>query len=56
MFTTGLEKFKKVNENTITTVDEVLLQSIKMIVQYIVVFLLERKLVDNKEQARLEMK
>ena len=50
MFTTGLKEFKEVNKKSNSAVDEK-----KTIVQYLVAILLESKLVDNKEQARLEM-
>ena len=53
--TTVLEEFKEVKENTNSAVDEALIKNEKAIVQYIIAILLESKLVDNKEQARLEM-
>ena len=55
MFTTGLKEFKKVNEKTISAVDEALIKNKETIVQYIVSILLESKLVDNREQARPEI-
>ena len=54
MFTFGLREFKEVNEKT-PAVDEALIKNKNTIVQYIIAILLESKLVDNKEQARLEM-
>ena len=54
MFTTGLRGFKKVNEKTNSFIDEALLKNKKTIVQYIIVILLESKLLDKKEQARLK--
>ena len=55
MFTTGLKEFKEVNENTNSFIDEALLKNKRTIVQYIIAILLRSTLVDNKEQARLEM-
>ena len=55
MFTTGLRWFKEVNKKTNYFRDEALIKNKKTIVQYIIAILLESKLVDNKEQARLEM-
>ena len=55
MITTGLRKFREVNEKTTSTVDEALIKNKKTIVQYIIAILLDSKLVDKKEQARLEM-
>ena len=55
MFTTGLREFEEVNTKTNSAVDEALMMNIKTIVQYIIAILLESKLIDNKEQARLEM-
>ena len=55
MFTTGLKEFNEFNKKTNSTVDEALLKNEKTIVQYIVAIILESKLVENKEQARLEM-
>ena len=54
MFTTGLKEFEENNEKINSFIDEDLLEN-KKIVQYIIAMLLESKLVDNKEQARLEM-
>ena len=54
MFTSGLKEFKD-NKKTISVVDEALTKNKRTIVQYIISILLESKLVDNKEQARLEM-
>ena len=53
-FTTGLRKYKEVNEKTNSAVDEDLIKNKKAVVQNITAILLESKLVDNKEQARLE--
>ena len=55
MFTTGLKEFKEVNKKTNSFIDEVLLKNKRTIVQYIIAILLQSTLVDNKEQARLEM-
>ena len=55
MFTTGLRGFKEVKKNTNSFIDEVPIKNKKTIVQYIIAILFESKLVDNKEQARLEM-
>ena len=55
MFTTGLKELKEVNKKTNSFIDEALLMNKKTIVQYIIAILLESKLLDNKEQARLEM-
>ena len=55
MFTTGLREFKEVNEKNISAVDETRIQNKKRIVQYIIAIFLKRNLVDNKEQAILEM-
>ena len=52
MFTTGLKEFKEINKKTNSAVDEA--QKKTTIVQYIIAILLESKLEDNKEQARLE--
>ena len=55
MFTTGLKEFEEVNEKTTSFINEALIKNKKTIVQYIIAILLESKLVENKEQARLEM-
>ena len=55
MFTNGLRKFKEVNEKTAPAVDEAPMKNKKTIVQYMIAILKESNLVDNKEQARLEM-
>ena len=55
MFTTGLKEFKEVNKKTNCFLDEALLKNKRTIVQYIIAMLLRSTLVDNKEQARLEM-
>ena len=55
MFTTGLKKFKEVNKKTNSFTDEALLKNKRTVVQYIIAILLRSTLVDNKEQARLEM-
>ena len=49
MFTTGLRKFREVNEKTTSTVDEALIRNRKAIVQYIIAILLDSKIVDKKE-------
>ena len=54
MFTTDLKEFEAVNEKTNSFIDEDLFKNKKKIVQYIVAIILESKLLDNKEQARLE--
>ena len=54
MFTTGLREFKVVYEMNSSAIDEALLRNKMTIVQYIIAILLEIKVVDNKEQARLE--
>ena len=46
-----MKLIKKIN----STVDKALLKNKKSIVQHIIAILLESKLVDNKEPARLEM-
>ena len=55
MFTTGLKEFKEVNKKTNSFIDEAFLKNKRTIVQYIIAVLLRSTLVDNKEQARLEM-
>ena len=55
MFTTGLKEFKEVNKKTNSFIDEAHLKNKRTIVQYISALLLQGTLVDNKEQARLEM-
>ena len=55
MFTSGPKEFQEVNEKTNSAFDEALTKNKKTIIQYIVVILLESKLVDNKKKARLEM-
>ena len=55
MFTQGLKNFKEVSEKTTSAVDEALLQTRKIVVQYIIAILLESRLINNKEKARLEM-
>ena len=56
MFTTGLKEFKEVNNKTDSAVDETLIKKRnEKKVRYVKAILLEGKLVDNNEQARLEM-
>ena len=55
MLTTVLKEFEEVSKKTNSFIDEGLLKTKKTIVQYIIAILLESKLLDNKEQARLEM-
>ena len=55
MFTTGPKEFREINKKTNSAVDEALIKNKKTIVQYIIAILLESKLVENKEKARLEM-
>ena len=55
MFTTGLKEFKEVNKKTNSFIDGALLKNKRTIVQYIIAIRLRSTLVDNKEQARLEM-
>ena len=55
MFTTGLKGIKEVNKKINSFIDEALLKNKRTIVQYIIAILLRSTLVDNKEQARLEM-
>ena len=55
MFTTGLKEFKEVNKKSNSFIDEALLKNKRTIVQYINAILLRSTLVNNKEQARLEM-
>ena len=55
MFTTGLKEFKEVKKKTNSCIDEALLKNKRTMVQYIIAILLRSTLVDNKEQARLEM-
>ena len=45
----------KIIKKTKSAVEEPLLKNKKTIAQYIIAILLEKKLVDKKEQARLEM-
>ena len=52
---TGLKEFKEINKKTNSAVDEALIKNKRTIVQYIIAILLRSTLVDNKEQARLEM-
>ena len=56
MLTTGLKEFKEVNEKTTSAVNEALMKNKRTIVQYIIAIFLESKLVDNKEQANIEMR
>ena len=53
--TTGLREVNEVNEKTTCAVDENLIRNKKAKVQYIIAILIKSKLVDNKEQATLEM-
>ena len=55
MFTTGLKEIKEINKKTNSAADKAISKNKKTIVQYIIAILLESRLVDNKEQARLEM-
>ena len=55
MFTTALKVFKEVNKKTNSAVDEALIKDKKTVVKYIIAKLLESRLVDNREQAGLEM-
>ena len=55
MFNTVLKAFEQVNENAYSFIEEAPIKNKNTIVQYIIAILLESKLVDNKEQARLEM-
>ena len=55
MIATGLKEFNEINNKTNSTVDEALLKNKKTIVQNIIAILLESKLIDNKEQARIEI-
>ena len=55
MFNTGLKEFEEVNEKTNSFIDEALIKNKKTIVQYVIAILRESKLIDDKEQARLEM-
>ena len=55
LLTTGLKEFKEVDKKTNSFIDEALLKNKKIVVQFIIAILLESKLLDNKEQARLEM-
>ena len=55
MFTTVLKEYREVNKKTFSTVDEALIKNKMTILEYIVAIILESKLVDNKERARLEM-
>ena len=54
MFTTGLKKFKEVNKNTNSFIDEAFLKNKRTIVQYIIAILLRSTLLDNEEQENLE--
>ena len=56
MFTTDLKEFNEINKKTNSTVDEALMKNKKTTIQYITAILLKSKLVDNKEQARIEMR
>ena len=51
----GLKEFKEINKKTNSAVDEALIKNKRTIVQYIIAILLRCTLVDNEEQARLEM-
>ena len=55
MFTTGLKEFREVDKKTNSAVDEAVIENKKTVAQYIIAILLESTLVDNKEQARLEI-
>ena len=55
MFTMGLKEFKEINKKDYFAVDEAPIKNKRTIVQYITALLLQSTLVDNKEQARLEM-
>ena len=55
MFITGLKEFQEVKEMTNSFIDEALLKNKKTRVRNIIAILLESKLLDNNEQARLEM-
>ena len=55
MFTTGQKEFIKINKKTNSFIDEALLKNKRTIVRYIIAILLRSTLVDNKEQARLEV-
>ena len=55
MFSTGPKEIEEVNEKTDSFIDGALIKNKKTIVEYIIAILLEGKLVDNKEQERLEM-
>ena len=55
MFTTGLKEFIEINKKTISAVDKALIKNKMTIVQYMIAIFLESKLVEIKEQARLEM-
>ena len=52
---TGLKDLNEIIKKTDSAVDEAHIKNKKTIVQYIIAILLESRLVDNKEQARLEM-
>ena len=55
MFTTGLREFKAASEKTNLLMMKLFYKLQKTIVQYVIAILFESKLVDNKEQARLEV-
>ena len=55
MFTTGLKEFTKINKKTNSAVDEALIRNKRTIVQYIIAIFFKSKLLDNKEQEKLEM-
>ena len=55
MFTTDLKEFKEINKTANSAVDEALIKNKRTIVQYIIAIILRSTLVDNEEQARLEM-
>ena len=55
MFTNGLQDFKAENGLTLAKIDETALKTRKTVIQSIMAILLKCKLLENKEQGRLEM-
>ena len=54
LFATGLKEFKAINKKTNFAVDEALIKNKRTIVQYIIAIFLQGKILDNKEQEKLE--
>ena len=54
MFTTDLKEFKEFNKKNNSAVDEALIKNKRTIVKYIIAILFKSKLLDSKEQEKLE--